>query len=93
MSLHTWHRQGPRKPSSCTTFMLNSYWGRAATNKKSLASMCAGCFGSVQFFATPWTVGWQAFLSGKRVLKARILVPIGQYWFPYHSRALYFLLS
>ena len=39
MSLHTWHHQGPQKPSSCTTFMLNSHWGRAATGKKSLASM------------------------------------------------------
>ena len=34
MSLHTWRRQGPLKPSSCTTFMLNSHWGRAATGKK-----------------------------------------------------------
>ena len=31
------------KPSSCTTFMLNSHQGRAATGKKRcLASMCAG---------------------------------------------------
>ena len=36
MSLHTWCRQGPRKPSSCATFMLNSHWGRAATGKKVL---------------------------------------------------------
>ena len=34
MSLHTWHCQGPCKPSSCATFMLNSHWGRAATGKK-----------------------------------------------------------
>ena len=34
MSLHTWHRQGPRKPNSCATFMLSSHWGRAATGKK-----------------------------------------------------------
>ena len=27
MSLHTWHHQGPRKPSSCTAFTLNSAWG------------------------------------------------------------------
>ena len=31
MSLNTWHHQGPRKPSSCTTFTLPSHWGRAAT--------------------------------------------------------------
>ena len=42
MSLHTWHRQGPHKPSSCATFTLNSYWGRAATGKKSLLSVRAG---------------------------------------------------
>ena len=35
MSLPTWCRQGPRKPSSCTIFTLNSHWGRAATGKKS----------------------------------------------------------
>ena len=42
MSLHTWHSQGPCKPSSYTTFMLNTHWGRAATGKKSLASMHTG---------------------------------------------------
>ena len=30
---HTWRRQGPHKPSSCTTFTLNPHWGRAATGK------------------------------------------------------------
>ena len=34
MSLHTWCVQSPHKPSSCATFMLNSHWGRAATDKK-----------------------------------------------------------
>ena len=34
LSLHTWRCQGPRKPSSCATFTLNSHWGRAATGKK-----------------------------------------------------------
>ena len=34
MSLHTWCRQGPHKPSSCAAFMLNSHWGRAARGKK-----------------------------------------------------------
>jgi len=42
VSLHTWSHHGPRKPSGCTTFMLNSHWGRAATGKKSLVSMCTG---------------------------------------------------
>ena len=34
MSLHIWHHQGPHKPSSSATFILNSRWGRAATGKK-----------------------------------------------------------
>ena len=34
----------------------------------------------------------QASLSGRGVLQARILERIGQYWLPYPSRALYFLL-
>ena len=42
VSLHTWCHQGPHKPSSCSTFTLNSHWGRAATGKKCLASMHAG---------------------------------------------------
>ena len=39
MSLHTWYHQGPSKPSSCATFMLNSHWGRAVTGKKTLGSV------------------------------------------------------
>ena len=36
---------------------------------------------------------WPArFLSGRGVLQARILEHTGQYWLPYPSRALYFLL-
>ena len=34
MFLHTWCLQGPCKPSSCTTFTLNSHWDRATTGKK-----------------------------------------------------------
>ena len=62
MSLHTWHFQGPCKPSSCTTFMLKPHWGRAATGKK--------IFSCVQHFAILWTVARQASLSS-RVLQAR----------------------
>ena len=47
MSLHTWCRQGPHKPSSCATFMLNSHWGRAATGKKVFRLCMQGLFGSV----------------------------------------------
>ena len=38
-----------------------------------------------------WTIACQASLSGRRVLQAKILKCIGQYWLPYLSRALYFL--
>ena len=29
-----WSCQGPCKPSSCATFMINSHWGKTATGKK-----------------------------------------------------------
>ena len=46
----------------------------------------------VSHFATLWTVACQAALTGRRVLQARMLERTGQYWLPYPSRALYFLL-
>ena len=49
VSLHTWRHPGPRKPSSCATFTLNSHWGRAATGKTWLVSMRAG---SLQWWPT-----------------------------------------
>ena len=66
MSLHTWHCQGPRKPSNCTNFMLNHHWDTAATGlkKKVLHLLTQDCFGHVQHFVTLWTVVCQAFLSG-----------------------------
>ena len=92
MSLHTWRHQGPHKPSSCTTFTLNSHSGRAATGKKVLHLCAQGHFGHVKLFATLWTVACWASVSRRGILQARILEHIGQYWFPYPSRALYFLL-
>ena len=92
MSLHTWRRQGPRKPSICTTFTLNCHWGRAATGNKSLAPMHTGSLCSVRLVATLWTVACQASLSGRGVLQARMLERIGQCGLPYPSRALCFLL-
>ena len=68
--------------------MLSPHWGRAATGKKSCAQ---GLFGHVGLFAALWTVAFQASLSGRGVLQARILERIGQYWVPHPSRALYFL--
>ena len=91
MSLQTWRHQHPSKPSSCITFRLNSHWGRFATGKKKV--FCTqGRFSSVQLIVTLCTVACQASLSGRGILQARILEHIGQYWLPYTSRALYFLL-
>ena len=42
MSLHTWHCQGPHKPSSCATYMLNSHgaqWPQATEEPGRLQSM------------------------------------------------------
>ena len=63
MSLHTWHLQGPHKPSSCATFTLNTHWGRAATGKKVLHLYTQGHFSRVQLFVTLWTVACQGSLS------------------------------
>ena len=68
MSLHTWRCQGPCKPSSFSTFTLNSHWGRAATGKKKFLCLCVqGHVGPLQLFATLWTVACQAYLSGRGV--------------------------
>ena len=41
MSLHTWCHQGPHKPSSCTTFTLNSQWGQSChRQKKKVLCLC-----------------------------------------------------
>jgi len=65
MSLHTWCCQGPHKPSSCATFMLNPYWGRAVTAKKNLASTHAGWFWSCQTLCDPVDCGLPGFSFGE----------------------------
>ena len=92
MCLHTWRCQGPQKPSSCPTFMLNSHWGRAAADKRKILRLCVqGPFGHVQL-CEPVDCGLPGFSVKKGVFQARILECIGQYWLSYPSRALYFLL-
>ena len=62
MSLHTWRRQGPHKPSSCTIFILNSYWGRAATGKKKVLCLCTqGCFPLRRTLCNPVDSGLPGF--------------------------------
>jgi len=64
MSLHTWCCQGPCKPSSCSTFTLNSHWGRAATGKKVL-HLCSQChFGRV-WLCNPVDCGLPGFCQGQ----------------------------
>ena len=92
MSLHTWRCQGPHKPSSCATFMLNSHWGRAATGKKTSCFYAHRIAWVMSSSVTLWTVARQASLSGRNVVQARILEGIGHYLLPYPSRALYSLL-
>ena len=67
MSVHTWRCQGPCKPSSCASFMLNSHWGRAVTGKKEkVLHLCTqGCFSRAQLFVTLWTMACQASLLGR----------------------------
>ena len=93
MSLHPWCHQGPHKPGSCATFMLNSHWGRASTGKK-VSWAYAHRITLVEPDSLRLCGLWPANLlcQGEGVLQARILEHIGQYWLPYPSRALYFLL-
>ena len=74
MSLHTWHGQGPHKPSSCATFMLNSHWGRAATGKK---MSCASVAGSLQQCPTLQTVACHASLVREGASPGK---STGAYW-------------
>ena len=61
MSLRTWRCQGPRKPSSCATFTLNSHGGRALTGKGSLVSMCTGLFQQCPTLCDPVDCGLSGF--------------------------------
>ena len=70
--------------------------GQSCHRQKSLASMHTGSLQSCPTLCDPVDCGLSGFFVGGRgggvVLQARILERIGQYWLPYPSRALYFLL-
>ena len=83
MSLHTWCCQSPCKPSSCATSPSTLTRAELPQAKKVLCLNMWGRFGSVLLFPTLETVACQAFLSGSRVLQARIQERVGQYWFPW----------
>ena len=87
--VHTWSSQGHHNPRSCPTFMLNPLWGRAATGKK--MSHVYVCRVTLVIFCYLMDCGFPD-LSVTRVLQARILKCTCQYWLPYPSRTLYFLV-
>ena len=89
--LNTWCHKGLHKPSSCATFTFNSHWGRDVTGKKILLSMHAGSRWSCPTLCDAVDCHLPGF-SVRGILWARILECIGQYWLPYLSRTLYFLL-
>ena len=67
--------------------------------KKNLASICTGSLWSYPTLCDPVDCGLPGFsvreavgAGGRGDLQARILECTGQYWLPYPSRALYFLL-
>ena len=84
---------GSLQAKQMATFTLDSHWGRAATDKKSLASMRTGSLRLCPTLCDPVDCGLPGFSVRDGVLQARILKHIGQYWLPYPSRELYFLLS
>ena len=79
--------QGPHKPSSWTTFTFNSHWGRAATGKKCLVSMCAGSFRSC-LTLQPCRL-WPARLlcQGGVFTRQEYWSVLAQYLLPYPSAA------
>ena len=76
MFLHTRCHQGPRKPSSCTTFTLSSHWGRAATGKKVLHLYTQGHFGRVSL-CDPVNCGLPGFSVRERGSPGK---NTGAYW-------------
>ena len=87
MSLHTWHHQAPCKPSCCTTFTLNSNWGRAAAGKKACVDVHTVTW-SCPTLCHPIDCGLPGpSVRGRVLLQARILEHIGQYLLPYPSVA------
>ena len=91
MSLHTWCRQGRLKPSSCTAFMFNSHWGRAATGKKK-SCIYAHRVTSVVSDSDPVDCGLPGFSIREGVFPGKNTGIFDPYWLPYPSRTLYFLL-
>ena len=70
MSLHTWNCQGPRKPSSCVTF-ISTLTGAELPWAKIVVSMCAGSLLSCPDFLRPYRqarVAATAYKHGQKEL-------------------------
>ena len=65
-----------------TKQLRHLHWGRAATGKKSFASMPAGSLRWSPTLRDPVDRGLPGFSVREGVLQARILEPTGQYWLP-----------
>ena len=96
MTQQIWHRQGPCKPSSCTTLTLSSHWGRAATGKTILLSMHTGLLQWCPTFCDPVDYGLPDFSAGgfSRQAYWSVLANIGCHTLPEHYTSFwkYFLL-
>ena len=62
MSLHTWHRQHPSKPSSCAIFTLNSLClGQSCHRQKGHVSVHTGSLQSCLTLCNPVDCGLPGF--------------------------------
>ena len=81
----------PESPRPKQLHHLHTQPSRAELPLANLVSMHAGSLWSCPTLCDPVDCGLPGF-SARGVLQARILECIGQYWLPFPSRALYFLL-
>ena len=90
MSLHTWHHHSPRKPSSCAT-SRSTLTGAELPQAKKVLRLCP--LQSCAAFCRSLICGLPGnSVREEGVLQATTLERTAQYWLPYPSRALYFLL-
>ena len=84
----------PRSPETKQLYHFHAQLslGQSCHRQKSLKSMGAGLLRLCLSLCDPVDCGQSGFSVREGFLQARILEHIGQYWLPYLSRALYFLL-
>ena len=92
MSLHTWHRPGSLQAKQLHHLHAQLSLGQSCHRQKSLASMHTGSLQSCPTLCNLVDCGLLGFSVREGILQAGILERTVQYWVPYPSRALYFLL-